>query len=78
MTKLTAQQKRDRDFMALLDSKLEEQKIELLVQSEREKYDSYMKGFYLGWSKSAEHVEKLPLLKRVSFKATQLVWGGQK
>ena len=78
MAKLTAQQKRDRDFMALLDSKLEEQKIELLVQAEREKYDSYMKGFYSGWSKSAEHVEKLPLLKRVSFKATQLVWGGQK
>jgi hypothetical protein len=78
MAKLTAQQKRDREFMALLDSKLAEQEIALKIQAEREKYDSYMKGFTVGWTKSQESFEQLPLLKRVNFTSKGLKWGGRK
>ena len=49
MARISAQQKRDREFMALLDNALLDQKVELGIRHAREKAEAREKSHLVGW-----------------------------
>lgn len=75
MPKLTAQQKRDRDFMAMLDLELQAQKIELGIAHARDKADtsikSHMDGWHNGYTSARNEFADLTLWQRVTWKANK-------
>lgn len=72
MPKLTAQQKRDRDFMAMLDLELQAQKIQLTQIHAREKGDAVSKahldGWHNGYSRAITEFAGLSLWQRMTWK----------
>ncbi len=72
MARLTAQQKRDREFMAMLSLELEAQKIELGIQHARDKADtsvkSHMDGWHNGYSRAITEFAGMTLWQRMTWK----------
>ena len=75
MPKLTAQQKRDREFMAMLDLELQAQKIELGVLHARDKADTsikaHMDGWHNGYARAVTEFAQLTLWQRITWKANK-------
>lgn len=73
MARLTAQEKRDREFMALLDNALLDQKVELGVLHAREKSAARNEGFERGWGqgykRAVEEFAQLSWLDRLFWRA---------
>lgn len=67
--KLTAQQKRDRDFMELLDTALQTQEAQLRAEFEGKTYNAYMQGFHFGVQSMDDIVHDLPWHKRLFYKS---------
>lgn len=74
-TKLTAQQKRDREFMELLNLELEAQKIQLGIMHARDKADthvkSHMDGWHNGYARAINEFTQLSWWERLTWKANK-------
>lgn len=73
MARLTAQEKRDREFMALLDNALLDQKAELVVLHAREKSaarnESFERGWGQGYQRAVKEFAQLSWLDRLLWRA---------
>lgn len=73
MARLTAQEKRDREFMALLDNALLDQKVELGVHYARERQkareESHLNGWHDGYTVAVKEFSSLSWLGRLLWRA---------
>jgi hypothetical protein len=73
MAKLTAQQKRDRDFMALLERALANQAAEHKIELDRVWIDRHTEGYETGWRAghkwSADFFNNLSLWERITWRS---------
>jgi hypothetical protein len=75
MPKLTAQQKRDREFMELLDLELQAQKVQLGMMHAEDKANtaikSHMDGWHNGYARAVTEFAQLTLWQRITWKANK-------
>jgi hypothetical protein len=73
MARETVQQKRDREFMTLLDAQLRDQRIELGVQAAREKSkareESHLIGWHDGYNVAVREFARLSWWERLMWRA---------